>query len=192
MFLKQWIFVMVMVVVEETSLATHASRLINSDDVTASISTIDLTHFGSDKEPLALEALPISSSEEASKSSPHITTTTISSGSSKWRRSLGSISKSSERRSLPWSLSMPTSGSYCSDQNQALTFVLPCVTSGSLQSKPSARCCSGMRSLVASLSLSCMCQILISVGGTSTASLVKNYVSTCAIRTPRNFTCKLK
>ena len=189
MFLKQWIFVMVMVVVEETSLATHASRLINSD-VTASISTIDLTHFGSDKGPLALEAVPISSSEEASKSSPHITTTTSS--GSKWRRSLGSISKSSERRSLPWSLSMPTSGSYCSDQNQALTFVLPCVTSGSLQSKPSARCCSGMRSLVASLSLSCMCQILISVGGTSTASLVKNYVSTCAIRTPRNFTCKLK
>ena len=187
MFIKQWIFVMVMVVVEgASSVREETNRLIDSD--VASISTIDLTHYGSDKRPLVLNAVPISSSEEASKSSPHIITTS----GSNWRRSLGSISKSSERRSLPWSLSMPTSGSYCSDQNQALTFVLPCVTSGSLQSKPSALCCSGMRSLVTSLSLSCMCQILISVGGTSTSSLVRNYVSTCAIRTPRNFTCKLK
>lgn len=81
-------------------------------------------------------------------------------------------------------------GAYCSDENEALSLVLPCVTSGSVQVHPSKPCCSGMKRLVSHLTLSCMCEVLISVGGTTTPVLVQNYIKRCALAVPPKFECK--
>ncbi|KAI5073581.1 hypothetical protein GOP47_0011594 [Adiantum capillus-veneris] len=80
---------------------------------------------------------------------------------------------------------------YCRDQNEALSLVLPCVTSGNVQARPSKVCCVGIQQLVSQLTLNCMCEILISVGGASTPSLVKSYVQRCSLKVPPNFVCKL-
>ncbi|KAH7288287.1 hypothetical protein KP509_31G020400 [Ceratopteris richardii] len=80
---------------------------------------------------------------------------------------------------------------YCKDQNQALNLVLPCVTSGTVQELPSKLCCQGVQNLVSKLTLNCMCEILIAVGGPSTKPLVNNYVRTCSLKVPPNFQCSL-
>eukprot|EP01018_Ginkgo_biloba_P001383 Gb_31511 [translate_table: standard] len=73
----------------------------------------------------------------------------------------------------------------CSDENDALDHVVPCVTEGTVETHPESRCCEGMKKI----SLDCFCDILISASGGLNAHIVNDYIHACNMTVPPGFQC---
>ncbi|KAH6555135.1 hypothetical protein KP509_1Z279200 [Ceratopteris richardii] len=90
-----------------------------------------------------------------------------------------------------FSRSLGIVSSSCRDEDEALSLTLPCIASGSMEMRPSKACCDGIKELVKSMNLQCMCEIFISAGATASPSLLRSYNRRCSLNVPPNFTCRL-
>ncbi|KAJ7295424.1 hypothetical protein O6H91_17G087700 [Diphasiastrum complanatum] len=71
------------------------------------------------------------------------------------------------------------------DDNALLDKIVPCVSSGTVQAKPSPKCCTAIKSIT----LACFCSLITSATGSQSPKTVQTYIKDCTLKVPPHFKC---